>query len=123
MCIRGIRIDPTECHYFGFDFRQLSADVRPEIRPVEIMWLLETSGTFDSFELSIRRVGDIVKFDRAAVIEYILDNEPSEGRFMTVTLSMTGRLYNGTPFQGSDAIRLILPMSRCGRLLELLYFT
>jgi len=30
-----------------------------------------------------------------------------EKRFITVTLTITGKLYDGTPFQGSDTIRII----------------
>jgi len=52
----------------------------------------------------------MVKFERANVISYILANvdltELFEQRFMTIT----GKLYDGTPFQGKDIIRIILPM-------------
>jgi len=58
----------------------------------------------------------MVKFDRTEVISYILANvnmtELIEKRFITVTLTITGKLYNGTPFQGSDTIRIIMPMPR-----------
>ena len=58
----------------------------------------------------------MVKFDRAKVISYILANvnvkELIGKRFITVTLTITGKLYNGTPFQGSDTIRIIMPMPR-----------
>jgi len=58
----------------------------------------------------------MVKFDRAKVISYILANvnmtELIEKRSITVTLTITGKLYNGTPFQGSDTIRIIMPMPR-----------
>ena len=58
----------------------------------------------------------MVKFDRAKVISYILANvnmtELIEKRFITVTLTITGKLYDGTPFQGSDTIRIIMPMPR-----------
>ena len=63
----------------------------------------------------------MVKFDRAEVISYILANanmtELIEKRFITVTLTITGKLYDGTPFQGSDTIRIIMPMP--GRLYKI----
>jgi predicted GH43/DUF377 family glycosyl hydrolase len=62
----------------------------------------------------------MVKSDRAAVVEYILDNVPIEGRFVTVTLAITGKLCDGTPFQGSDTIRIISPTPRYGRFLQML---
>ena len=59
----------------------------------------------------------MVKFDRAKLISYILANvnmtQLIEERSMTVTLTITGKLKNGTPFQGSDTIKIIY-MVRCG---------
>lgn len=49
----------------------------------------------------------MIKFDRAEVISYILDNIDIEERFATVTLTITGYLYDGTPFQGSNTIKII----------------
>jgi len=58
----------------------------------------------------------MVKFNRQPVINYILSNidldKLYEERFMTVTLTITGYLNDGTPFQGSTAIRIIMPMPR-----------
>jgi hypothetical protein len=58
----------------------------------------------------------MVKFSRAEVIAYILANvnmeELREERVMEVTLTITGRLNDGTLFQGSTTIKIILPMSR-----------
>jgi hypothetical protein len=51
----------------------------------------------------------MIKFSRADVISLILANVNIEGRFMTATLTVTGSLYDGTPFQGSDTIKIILP--------------
>ena len=61
----------------------------------------------------------MVKFDRSQVISYILNNidiiELIEERFMDLSLTISGKLYDGTPFQGSDTIKIILPMPRrCG---------
>jgi Tol biopolymer transport system component len=76
------------------------------------------NGTVRS-ELSPTAIGDydndgvpdlMIKFDRAAVVQYILDQVPIEERFMTVTLTITGKLNDGTPFQGSDTIKIILPV-------------
>jgi hypothetical protein len=60
----------------------------------------------------------MVKFDRAKVISYILGNIDIEERFTTVTLTITGKLYDETPFQGNDTIKIIMPMPRHWRLLE-----
>ncbi len=58
----------------------------------------------------------MVKFNRAEVISYILSNvniaELIEERFMTITLTVTGYLNDGTPFQGSTTIKIALPMPR-----------
>lgn len=66
----------------------------------------------------------MVKFDRAEVISYILANIDTtklyEERFMTVTLTITGKLNDGTPFQGSTTIRVILLMPKCGRFVQFL---
>jgi hypothetical protein len=71
-------------------------------------------------ELSPTAVGDhdgdgvpdlMVKFSRAAVQQYILDNVPFEAKFMTAALTLTGRLNDGTLFQASDTIRIIFPMN------------
>jgi hypothetical protein len=60
----------------------------------------------------------IVKFDRAELISYILANvnmtELAEKRSMTITLAATGNLNDGTPFQGSKTIRIILPKPKHG---------
>jgi len=58
----------------------------------------------------------MVKFDRQQVIKYIIANVDlsrlmKEGS-MTVTLTATGRLNDGTQFRGSDAIKTILSMPR-----------
>lgn len=53
----------------------------------------------------------VVKFDRAKVVQYILNSvnmtELLEERFMTITLTLTGELNDGIPFQGNDTIRII----------------
>lgn len=58
----------------------------------------------------------MVKFDRAKVIQYILDHVNMvnliKKRSMIVMLTITGKLNNGTPFQGSDTIRIILHTTR-----------
>ena len=55
----------------------------------------------------------MVKLNRAGVRSYILANvnmiELIEERFMTVTLTLIGYLKDGTPFQGSTTIRIIMP--------------
>jgi len=58
----------------------------------------------------------MIKFDRQQVINYIMANVDMsrlyEERFMTITLTVTGKLKNGTPFQGSDTVKIILLMPR-----------
>ncbi|MDH5448323.1 MAG: hypothetical protein OEY24_08040 [Candidatus Bathyarchaeota archaeon] len=49
----------------------------------------------------------MVKFDRQAVIELILTGRQPD-RFGTVTLTITGSLRDGTQFQGSDTIKIIM---------------
>jgi len=53
----------------------------------------------------------MVKFDRAEIIAYIIANvnmtELYEKRFMTTTLTVTGYLNNGTPFQASITIKIV----------------
>ena len=58
----------------------------------------------------------MVKFERARVISYILANinktKLFEEKFMRVTLTITGKLNDGIPFQGSDIITIVMPMPR-----------
>lgn len=53
----------------------------------------------------------MVKFGRANVIDYIIDNvnmtQLMEERFMTLTLTLTGKVDDGTPFQGTITINII----------------
>jgi len=60
----------------------------------------------------------MVKFDRQAVIDLILANCRFINRFGTTTLTIAGYLNDGTPFQGSDTIKIIMPMPRHERLIE-----
>jgi hypothetical protein len=63
----------------------------------------------------------MVKFDGQQVINYVMANVDLsrlyEERFMTITLTLTGKLNDGTPFQGSDTIKIILPIPAYWRLL------
>ena len=53
----------------------------------------------------------MVKFERSEVTAYIIANvnmtELYEKRFMTITLTVTGYLNNGTPFQASTTIKIV----------------
>jgi len=53
----------------------------------------------------------MVKFDRAAVAAYIMANVDSallvERRGVTITLTVTGNLNDGTAFEGSDTIKVM----------------
>lgn len=61
----------------------------------------------------------MVKFDGGEVISYILAHVSLKGlckeRFMTVTLTITGKFNNGTQFQGSKTIKITMPMPKCSR--------
>ena len=52
----------------------------------------------------------MVKFDRAAVQQYILNSVDLTEHFIEVTLTVTGYLDDGTPFQGNDTIRVVSPV-------------
>lgn len=77
----------------------LNGTVPAELYPTEV-------GDYDN-----DTVPDLmVKFDRANVIEYILNTTTLEpDKFMKITLTVTGKLYDGIPFEGSDIIRVIIP--------------
>ena len=53
----------------------------------------------------------MVKFDRSDVISYILANvnmtKLIQEKFMTITLTITGKLNDGSLFEGSDSIRIV----------------
>jgi len=54
----------------------------------------------------------MVKFDRPEVISLILANvnvtKLHEERFLVITLTVTGYLCDGSPFHGSDTVRIIM---------------
>jgi hypothetical protein len=77
---------------------RLNDTIQAELKPTEI-------GDYDSD--GIRDL--MVKFNRAEIISLVLDNISVERRFMTATLTITGYLNNGTQFNGSDTIRIIVP--------------
>jgi len=96
----------------GYDVRDINAStvmlndtISAEPRPIAV-------GDYDE-----NGITDLmVKFDRASVISYILANVNKtklfEERFMRVTLTITGKLNDGTPFKGSDIITIVMPMPR-----------
>lgn len=50
----------------------------------------------------------MVKFDRAALMEYIGEVDLFDGdKFYTILLTVSGELLSGTPFEGSDTIDVI----------------
>jgi len=51
----------------------------------------------------------IVKFDREAVVDLIMSTTGSINKFGTVSLTVTGKLKDGTSFQGTVLIRIVLP--------------
>jgi outer membrane protein assembly factor BamB len=89
------------------------------VRDIGISTIL-LNGTIEVDSEAPTQVGDydcdgiadlMVKFDRAEAISYILANvnmtELIEKRSMTITLTITGNLNDGTPFRGSDTIKII----------------
>jgi len=58
----------------------------------------------------------MVKFDRAKVIQLILNSvdttQPNEKRFVTATLTITGKIGFKTSFRGTDTIKIIV--ASCG---------
>jgi len=60
----------------------------------------------------------MVKFDRHAVINLILQSCHFIGRFGNVTFTVTGYLNDGTPFQGYVTIRVMMPVPKSWRFLE-----
>jgi hypothetical protein len=54
----------------------------------------------------------LVRFDRNKVISLILSSTHSKTKFMVVTLTITGKLNDGSIFQGSDEVIAMLPPSR-----------
>jgi hypothetical protein len=48
-----------------------------------------------------------VRFDRTDVLRYVLGQVTTRMRLITVTLTITGTFKDGTPFEGSDTIRII----------------
>jgi len=78
--------------------------------PVDPFWIDKPldSVVGDHDEDGIRDL--MVKFDRAEVIEFIFNAASLlDKKFDYVTLTLTGQLTDGTPFGGSDAIRIVLP--------------
>jgi hypothetical protein len=78
-----------------------------------------------SAELKPTAIGDydndtipdlMVMFDRQRVINYIMSHVDLarlyEEGFMEITLTITGHLYDGTPFQGMDTVKIIMPTPR-----------
>ncbi len=79
----------------------LNGTVPAELRPTAI-------GDYD-----IDGVPDLmVKFDRTAVQDYTLSRGITAG---SVTLALTGKLDDGTEFQGSDAIKVLCPSQGGGK--------
>lgn len=54
----------------------------------------------------------LVRFDRNKVVSLILSSIHSKTKFMIVTLTITGKLNDGSIFQGSDEVIAVLPPSR-----------
>ncbi|MDH7564078.1 MAG: dockerin type I domain-containing protein [Candidatus Bathyarchaeota archaeon] len=55
----------------------------------------------------------IVKFDRQAVVGLIQKQYATSCKFRSVTLTLTGTLADGSPFQGSDTIKTVINKPHC----------
>jgi len=75
-----------------------------------------------SAELKPKAIGDydndgisdlMVKFERSAVISYILRVTETSTGFSAITLTMKGELEDGTQFQGSFTIKTVYMMPMC----------
>ncbi len=60
----------------------------------------------------------MIKFERRAVITLILQNSHAAEKLENVTLTITGYINDGTPFQGHDAIRVIMHIFRSWRFIQ-----
>jgi len=60
----------------------------------------------------------MIKFERHAVINLILQNSRFTGKLENVTLTVTGYLNDGTGFQGHCTIRVLMHISRSWRYLK-----
>jgi len=60
----------------------------------------------------------MIKFERHAVINLILQNSRFTGKLENVTLTITGYLNDGTGFQGHCTIRVLMHISRSWRYLK-----
>jgi len=78
----------------------LNGTIPAESRPVSI-------GDYDN-----DTIPDLmIKFSRSQVISFILPNAGiTEGKFGNAILTVTGKLNDGTPFEGSNTIKIILFM-------------
>jgi hypothetical protein len=56
-----------------------------------------------------RAIGLMVKFNRTQVEQFILNSIQVTEKFTTVKLTVTGSLKDGTQFQGTDNIKVIMP--------------
>ncbi len=54
----------------------------------------------------------MVKFDRSAVINLILENYEFTGKFGMATLTVTGSLEDDTPFEDSDTVKIKTPIPK-----------
>jgi PKD repeat protein len=93
---------------------------------------IRLNGTIPVDPLAPRTIGDydndgipdlMVKFSRDNVISYVLTHidmtQLAKKGSMTTTLTITGNLNDGTPFQGSDTITIIIPKTGKNALIQI----
>lgn len=95
----------------GYNVRKVDVSsimLNDSLRAEKVVALLDCDGD--------RRLELMVKFDRQAVIDLILKASLRASRcvrgFGVVTLSVTGKLKDGTAFQGSDNVMVIYKIPR-----------
>jgi len=80
--------------------------------PVDPFWVDKTlesvNGDYDADDIPDL----MVKFDRGEVIEFVFgDTSLPNNKIIYVTLTLAGQFTDGTPFEGNDTIRIILPIT------------
>jgi len=80
---------------------ELNLTIPAEAKPIAI-------GDYDSDGI----LDLMVKFNRTTVIDYILSIIETPTLPRTLALTLTGKLSNGTPFEGTDTIRVISTVAR-----------
>jgi len=91
----GLQFPPSSLDNINVSTILLNDTISAELHPAEV-------GDYDS-----DTIADLmVKFNRTVVSEFILSKGIMYGN---VTLTLTGQLYDGTSFEGSDTVMIRMP--------------